>query len=407
MLDRVYIRNPLPLRRYLREEFSPAASRLLRLVHSHELNALGNPGRLRLALIALVWAAVMAVSCARHFFRQRALIRRDLPQVRDLAHLRKLFACAFLDNIPPFEFYRYKFYLDRFHRHRRAYLLRWHLDPLLVRSFRDDSLWMADKHRFWRAARDAGLPVVPVWAALSAGTWTEGDFQTLAARASDLVIKPSLLARGDGILFADTLDRGRWTWKDRPVSAVELQRELEACSRVHDLVIQPRVRNHPAFARYGSEGLATLRIVTFKTPETAEPVCLVAALRIAHGASRLANLHKSALVCSIDIATGRLSPASGVAPSCEDLPSHPITGAPLAGETVPHWEECLRICRAGHLLAPALNSIGWDLVIDESGPRLLEANLRWGSPVLQIAGGTPLLLTRLPELYREAPPASD
>jgi hypothetical protein len=405
MLDRVYIRNPVPLRRYLREELSPAASRLFALLHRHELHALGNPGRLRLARIGLVWALVMAVSCTRYFFRYRAHLRRELPRVRDLTHLRRLFACAFLDNIPPFEFYRFGFYLDRFHRHRRAYLLRWHLDPLLVRSIPEDSRWMSDKHRFWHAASAAGLPVVPVWAALSAGAWTEGDFETLSSRAADLVVKPSRLGRGDGILFADALAPDRWDVDGQSVSTHQLRDRLEAYSREHDLVIQPRVRNHPAFARYSSEGLATLRIVTFKTPETAEPVCLVAALRIPHGAARLANLHKSALVCSIDIATGRLSPASGADPSREDLLSHPITGAPLAGEIVPHWEECLRICRAGHLLAPALNSIGWDVIIDESGPKLLEANLRWGAHVLQISGGTPLLLTRLPELYREASPA--
>lgn len=108
-------------------------------VSRHELEGLGNPGRLRCAGILAVWAVVMARACAVHYWRHRPAIRRTLPEVGDRARMRRLFAGVFRGNIPPFGFYRYKFYLERFYRDRKHHVLRWHLDPLLVCSIPRDN----------------------------------------------------------------------------------------------------------------------------------------------------------------------------------------------------------------------------------------------------------------------------
>jgi Sugar-transfer associated ATP-grasp len=401
MLQRTYIRNPVCLPWFIPGDLSTTARSLLEDAYKNELIDAGSPGFFGRVWLVALWFAVMARSSVIHFARHRAAIRRDLPQVGDAGHLWRLFVCVFTNNIPPHEFYHYKFYLERFYRNRRHYLMRWQLDPLLVRSIPPGKgPWMADKYLFWKSASSAGVPVVTVWALLSRGEWRLGGMEVLAGHAADLVVKPTNRARGEGVLFVDFLGIDLWSWEGRRMSSAQVARELADYSQEHDVIVQPRLRNHPELARYGNEGLATLRIVTMKTSEMTEPVCVAAALRLAHGSARLANLHKQALVSAIDLESGVLSPGAGCEPACEDLRVHPATGVPLAGERVTDWEECKRICKAGHKLVPMLNSIGWDVIIDPEGPKLLEANLRWGAPVLQIGGGPPLLRSRIPELYQ-------
>lgn len=396
---RLYIRNPVPLRPFAPREATPAARRLMADVYAHEFAGLGRPGWWRRTMMVLIWAGVMMRSCGRHYLKHRAAIRRELPDTSELTHLWRLGVSVFLDNISPMEFYRYKFYLARFYRQRRLYVLRWHLDPLLVRATpADGSEALSNKYHFWQAATRAGLAVVPVRALVHRGRWEAGDWASLAAERIDLVLKPTNRGRGEGIEFLDAAPGG-WLQGRRPLDDAQARAWIEAASHQYPVILQPRIRNHPELARYGVEGLATLRIVTMKTRRMTAATCVTAALRIPHGAARLANLHQRALVCAVDLASGRLSPGSGVSPADEDLTHHPVTGAPLAGEHVPCWEACKALCIAGHGLAPSLNSIGWDVIVAPDGPRLLEANLRWGSHVLQIAGGTPLLATRFPELY--------
>ncbi len=396
---RLFVRNPVPLPGYIPRGASPAARRVLAEVYAHELAEVGHPGRMGRVALVVVWAVVMARECVLKYRRQRPAIRRELPEVGDVVHLRRLFACAFFHNIAPDEFYRYKLYLDRFYRRRGEYMLFWQLIPMLLRAVPPDGAdRLRDKHVFWRAATAAGLPTVPVWGFLRAGGWVEGSWDELVATGRDLVVKPTALGQGKGIDFLDRRGEG-WEMAGRRLSMAEARAWIEARSREHDRIIQPRIHNHPALARYGVDGLITLRLLTMRSRRADEPVLLAAALRMPHGKGRLANLHQDALVARIDLDTGRLGPAAGVAPANEDLAVHPVSGVPIEGEVVPHWMECKRICVAGHRMAPTLNSIGWDVVIDAEGPKLLEVNVTWGPHVLQIAGGEPLWATRFPELY--------
>ena len=42
---------------------------------------------------------------------------------------------------------------------------------------------------------------------------------------------------------------------------------------------------------------------------------------------------------------------------------HPVTGARIAGEVLPHWAETVQMACAAHGLFPQLGAIGWDIAI--------------------------------------------
>ena len=56
---------------------------------------------------------------------------------------------------------------------------------------------------------------------------------------------------------------------------------------------------------------------------------------------------------------------------------HPLTNVPIAGFEVPFWAETIQMVKAAALLHPQNRSIGWDVVITENGPGLIEGNHDW------------------------------
>ncbi len=397
---RLYVRNPVRLPGFVPADASEKARRMLRSIYTAELKNLGRPGPLTQAVMVLGWAGITAGTCLINFLRHRPDIRRAFPGLGDFVHLRRLLVSAFLNNIAPGEFYQFKFYLDPLYARRRSYLLRWQLTTLLAEAMpTDGAVELKDKHHLWRTLSAAGIPTVPVRALVREGRWVEGSWEALAAEGGDLVIKPTRMSRGDGIEFLDALGGDRWLLAGQPATGAAVRTHIEKRSESHPMILQPLMRNHPALARYSAQGLINLRIVTMKNPRRPDPVCLVAALRIPSAHSRLAGLYQGSSITAIDVDTGILGCTAGAQPGQEQLQAPPGTSVPPAGEKLPHWEEYKALCLAGHRLVPSLNSIGWDVVLLEDGPRLLEANLLWGAHIVQMAGARPLLETRFAELY--------
>ena len=63
---------------------------------------------------------------------------------------------------------------------------------------------------------------------------------------------------------------------------------------------------------------------------------------------------------------------------------HPITGTDIVGFQVPYWNECLQLAKSAALHDPSNRSIGWDIVVTESGPGLIEGNHDWCKLVWQL-----------------------
>jgi hypothetical protein len=63
---------------------------------------------------------------------------------------------------------------------------------------------------------------------------------------------------------------------------------------------------------------------------------------------------------------------------------HPITGTAIVGFKVPYWEDCLQLAKKAALEHKENRSIGWDIVVTENGPGLIEGNHDWCKLVWQL-----------------------
>ena len=143
------------------------------------------------------------------------------------------------------------------------------------------------------------------------------------------------------------------------------------------LMVQPKLRNHPALADLATNSLITLRAVTC-LDEAGQPELVMAYLRV------LAKLEDdwpvkkpiSEYAAAVDLETGRLSAMTGDKPECLSQwhDRHPVTGVPLVGRLVPCWDEVATLARQAHRVVNDRVLVGWDIAITPTGPMLLEGN---------------------------------
>lgn len=133
---------------------------------------------------------------------------------------------------------------------------------------------------------------------------------------------------------------------------------------------------HPELNRLSPAAVNTVRIVTQLDGEGNVNI-LGCRLRISVN-SQVDNLAAGNIAASINEETGRLEgPAVYSNITKPQSEYHPITKVKIAGFQVPLWKETLEMVKKAALLHPQNRSIGWDIVITEDGPGLIEGNHDW------------------------------
>ncbi|MEP7221704.1 MAG: sugar-transfer associated ATP-grasp domain-containing protein [Novosphingobium sp.] len=254
---------------------------------------------------------------------------------------------------------------------------------------RDSRIWQAlnrvsgangedvqDKARFYLLARQAGLPVVPVYAAFSGGE-SLLPIDRAAATGSSLFVKSLRGQQGQGAAI--------WRWGEHDGVAgygdgtgvyPTLDALLAALSH-EDCVVQPLLVDHAALRAAGSEGLSSLRIVTVRTPEgQVQAACslllMAKGMLSQYGHSYAVDIHNGRLTTWLDTSEGfKRSPVA------EDF----------ALPAIPEWAALVEmVCQAHRTGFAAFSSLGWDVVLTDDGPLLLEANQGWGIMLHQVLG---------------------
>ena len=159
------------------------------------------------------------------------------------------------------------------------------------------------------------------------------------------------------------------------------------------------IMQHAELNRLSPSGVNTVRIFTQLNAQD-EVEILGCRQRISVD-SRVDNLAAGNLAAPIDERTGKINGPgiySDITKEPEDI--HPVTGVPISGFQIPFWKECLTLAKEAALFDKTNRSIGWDIVVTESGPGLIEGNHDWCKLVWQLPvqkGLKPILENHLHE----------
>lgn len=145
----------------------------------------------------------------------------------------------------------------------------------------------------------------------------------------------------------------------------------------HDFgLVEEFIEQHPEMNRLSPSAVNTVRIIT-QLDSDGEVVILGCRLRISVD-SPVDNMAAGNLAAPLDEDTGIVN-GWGVYSDITkpDQEYHPVTDVKIPGFQVPFWKESLEMVKDAALRHPQNRSIGWDVVITERGPGLIEGNHDW------------------------------
>jgi len=214
----------------------------------------------------------------------------------------------------------------------------------------------------------------------------DADLAALVKARGALILKPVNGQKGKRVHLLAPSDDGAIE-VDGSAKAVP---EFTAWLRRQDsLLVHTRVEQTGYASAIYPGSANTVRIVT--VTDARGPFVLCAGHRFGRPSSaHVDNFAAGGLLCGIDLATGALSRGASLPRSgqrgLEWHDSHPETGAPIAGRIVPGFFELVDVLLATCRRHPYLAYVGWDVVMTDTGPVVLEAN--YGSGLqLQLHGG--------------------
>lgn len=129
-----------------------------------------------------------------------------------------------------------------------------------------------------------------------------------------------------------------------------------------------------------------VRIITLMLPD-GEVVVTSASIRLGRSQSVTSNAASGGLTGRIDRQTGTITGCRTTGYMLgEFVHDHPDTLAPITGVVVPGWNDVLSTCTTAAAAVPDVRSIGWDVLIGEGRPVIVEGNERWGIIGEQLLG---------------------
>lgn len=337
--------------------------------------------------------------------RTRARAVSKTHGVGRLAQISELANAQFRVGLSGEKFYLHQYYLpERRHLWRRyvdAHTSQWQLMSSRASQWQqiessrcEDFETLRDKIAFSHRAEMHGIPTISILASF-VDQRVEASENT---PSTDLFSKPSTAWKGEGAMLW-RYEAGIYRSSGDPRAAMQWDALLEYLrkqSRDHALLLQVAARNHLELQPLTNGALATIRIVTCRTPSGSIDI-MPPALKMPWGSAVADNLAQGGLVAPIDPTSGQI--AGPAFRKDEKLGSvcvaeHPDTGRSIAGFQIPFWREAVELSIAAHAAFDSMFFIGWDIAILDDGPVVLEGNPLWDVDVILLAHRIPVAQTQ-------------
>lgn len=352
--------------------------RLRRAYRTAWLRRFGLGDHLRTAIGWLIWPLIsVALAVEAGIKLGPAVARSGGPGVP--RQIGQQIGLALMYRIGPRHYYIFELHRPALRRRAAEYLTRSETKSGIYRALkqrgdRSKIVRINDKLAFSSFFGRSGLRVAPVLAAYRAGLKVGNVGEGSLPEGRDLFVKKIEGRGGVGAELWLAQAHGHYrSSRGEEATVEELVAHVRDLSKEGDILIQPRLVNHPEIADLTPGALSTVRLLTILN-EQGEPEAVNAAFRMASSnASPVDNFHAGGIAASVDMATGTLGAATGLG----DLrwhETHPLTGGQITGRRLTHWEETVKLAIAAHRLIAPRVVVGWDIGLLPDGPCLIEGN---------------------------------
>ena len=246
------------------------------------------------------------------------------------------------------------------------------LSNTIVRRMNDKAYWYLfdDKATFNELFKDE---VRRAWMKISEQT-TVDELTAFLATQPDVIAKPLEGSSGQGI---ERFSREQWAGREAAF--------LDELRQKNIGIIEERVIQHHTMMEMCPTSVNTIRIATLLGDK--KQGIVYAFLRIGMG-KVMDNVDCGGMAARVDLESGKLLTV-GADKAGNVYRTHPITGTPIIGFTVPYFEEAKAMCLQAAQKVPQMRFVAWDVAVTENGPVFIEGNSFPSHAVPQFAAHYP------------------
>jgi hypothetical protein len=232
------------------------------------------------------------------------------------------------------------------------------------------------------------IPCVPVLGLIS-GTqifYTNGNTKTiddLLCFKEPFVLKNVILEYGDGFMLCKTQNDKIYTGG----VVLDLNGIRQRLGN-GKWIVQKKYESHEAIRNVNKTALNTTRVVTILSGK--DPVYLTGFQSFATGDAENDNWGNGSIYVGFNYRRSVLKAHGFYHPAIEQqaiVETHPDSAVKFEGYFIPFLNESVELCLAAHRLYYNNFIIGWDAVITDRGPLILEANEKPGMNAVQCIDG--------------------
>ena len=234
-----------------------------------------------------------------------------------------------------------------------------------------------------------GIPVVPVLGLVDNqkivySDGRQGNITELFKREETFVLKNVLLEAGEGFLLCKPVDSKHLLINNEYSDFNTLLATLGTSK----WILQNQIQSSDSIRQINESALNTTRIMTIRNGYNIEYLCGFQAFATANQVTD--SWSEGSLYVGIDIRNNQLQGKGFYHPAIPKKTleeRHPDNNILFNGYALPQLSEALNLCQNAHLLLYNSFIIGWDIVLTDDGPLLLEANELPGINAVQCING--------------------
>ena len=205
----------------------------------------------------------------------------------------------------------------------------------------------------------------------------------LLKKNKKLFLKPIDSGKGIGVICLK-YDKNKFYMNEKEETKEEVINKLE---NTNDYFICECISQNKYLNDLYDKTTNTLRIITFKDPETEKFILYFAVQRIGTAQTiPVDNGSQGGLIAKVNLETGELSEARSMH-NLNVYRVHPDSKKPIEGVVIPNWKNIKKEILELTNKLPYLNFVAWDVLLTDKGICIIEANASSGINILQLWGG--------------------